>query len=195
MSFEKIFRYQYVLASKSPRRIKLLKQLGLNFISKDSKIEELESNIFKPVEIVRTNSKLKSGKVSKFFNNRIIIAADTIVAINEKVFHKPLDNKEAKNFLNILSGKKHVVYTGINIINLINNKSLFDYEKTDVYFRNLSDNEINYYVEHHNPLDKAGSYGIQDDFGCLLVKKIQGDYYNVVGLPLVKLYEMLLRII
>jgi septum formation protein len=195
LSFEKIFKHKYILASKSPRRIKLLKQLGLDFLPRASKIEELESNIFKPVEIIRTNSKSKAENVAKLFNDRIIIAADTIVAIDKCVYHKPIDEKEAKKFLKILSGKKHIVYTGIYVINLINNNRLFDFEKTNVYFRNLSDNEINYYVKYNNPLDKAGSYGIQDDFGCLLVKKIEGDYYNVVGLPLVKLYEMLLKII
>jgi septum formation protein len=162
---------------------------------RNSEFEELDTNNFRPIHIIKTNSKAKSEKVSTFYKNRIIIAADTIVTINKKVYHKPVDEKEAKKFLRILSGKMHTVYTGIYIKNLINKKEVFGFEKTKVYFRKLTGTEIDYYIKHHNPLDKAGSYGIQDDFGCLLVNRIEGDYYNVVGLPLVKLYKMLLEII
>ena len=195
MSFEKVLKQKYLLASKSPRRIKLLKQIGLDFISVDSKAEEWDSSEYKPIEILKVNTGRKINSVISKFQNRILISADTIVAIGKKILHKPESEKEAFQYLKLLNGKKHSVYTGILVVNPISKKALFDYEKTDVTFRKLSDSEIKYYIKHHSPLDKAGSYGIQDDFGCLLVRKIEGDYFNVVGLPMVLLYNMLLKII
>lgn len=195
MSFEKIFKQKYILASKSPRRIKLLQQIGLDFISIDTGVKELDIKEFQPLNIILTNSKMKAFSVPIIDLTSIIIAADTIVAIDKKILHKPASKKEAFEYLKMLSGKEHKVYTGIYVANRKNEKEHFGYEKTKVFFRELADSEINYYIKYHNPLDKAGSYGIQDDFGCLFVEKIIGDYYNVVGLPLVKLYEMLLKII
>jgi septum formation protein len=195
MSFEKIFKQKYLLASKSPRRIKLLKQVGFDFKPIDSKAPEWDTNEFKPIEILKVNTGRKANSVLSKALKKIIIAADTIVAIDKHILHKPSNEKEAFSYLKMLNGKKHTVYTGILVINPVKKKSVFSFEKTSVYFRNLSDKEIKYYIKHHNPLDKAGSYGIQDDFGCLLVKKIVGDYYNVVGLPMVLLYKMLLKII
>ncbi|MBN1632993.1 MAG: septum formation protein Maf [Ignavibacteria bacterium] len=185
---------EYILASKSPRRISLLKQIGINFKSVDSNVNEFESNYHCPVSIVKHNSKLKAYAIRDRFKNRIIIAADTVVYINKLVLHKPANKKEAFRYLKILSNKFHTVYTGIYLINNLNNKEIFDYEKTKVKFRKLSDNEIRYYIKYYNPTDKAGAYGIQEDFGCLFIEKVVGDYYNVVGLPLTKLYLNLLRI-
>lgn len=190
----KVFSRKYILASKSPRRISLLKQIGINFISVDSNADEFESNFHNPVTIVKHNSKLKAYAVKKRFKNKIIIAADTVVYINKLVLHKPAGKNEALKFLKILSGNIHTVYTGIYLINNSNNKEIFDYEKTYVHFRKLSEKEIRYYIRHFNPVDKAGAYGIQEDFGCLFIDKINGDYYNVVGLPLTKLYLNLLKI-
>lgn len=190
-NLKRILNEEYILASKSPRRIQLLKQIGLKFTSVDSGITELEQEDHHPVKSVKHNSILKSKKVAERYESRIIIGADTIVLLDNKVLNKPRDIAEAKKFLKRLSGKRHIVYTGICIINGRNGKEIFDFEKTAVYFRNLSDEEIDFYVKKYKPLDKAGAYGIQDDFGCLFIKKINGDYYNVVGLPLAKLFEML----
>lgn len=192
---QKIFRKKYILASKSKRRIKLLKQIGLNFVSIDSRVKELEEENHNPVYLVKHNSENKARKVAEKFKNEIIIAADTIVVLKGKIINKPSDKKEAIAFLKLLNGNKHIVYTGIFLINLQNNKTIFEYEKTDVYFRKLDLNEIKFYVDKYKPLDKAGAYGIQDDFGCLFIRKINGDYYNVVGLPLVKFYLCLKKII
>jgi septum formation protein len=191
---DKVFRNKYILASKSPRRIKLLKQIGLDFKSFDAEVEE-KNHHKNPLETVRYNSRSKASKALKMFPEQIIIAADTIVVINNKVLNKPSGAKEAEKFLKILSNKKHTVYTGIFVINGKKETRLFECEKTDVYFRKLNNDEISFYVKNHKPLDKAGSYGIQDDYGCLFVKKIAGDYYNVVGLPLTRLYLMLKKII
>lgn len=194
-NFEKVLKQKYILASKSPRRIQLLKQIGLQFKSVDSKSVELELKYHNPVQSVKYNSLTKSRKVAVNYENEIVIGADTIVFLGNKILNKPKDSKQAAKFLKALSGKKHFVYTGINIINTKNGKEIFDYEKTAVYFRKLSDEEINFYVKKCNPLDKAGAYGIQDDFGCLFIEKIAGDYYNIVGLPLTRLYLNLIKII
>lgn len=164
----------------------------MNFKSIDSKTEEIEANDHEPISLVRKNSVAKSRAVSSRHKDKIVIGADTIVAIGKTILHKPENLKIAMEYLKMLSGRKHVVYTGINIIDGKTGREIFDYEKTTVYFRELCDDEIKYYVEKYKPLDKAGAYGIQDDFGCLFIKKIIGDYYNIVGMPLVKLYEMLI---
>jgi septum formation protein len=195
MNINKILGKKYILASRSERRKKLLKQIGLNFIIKDSNISEINSNSYHPIKLVKLNSINKSRKVAEKYNNEIIIGADTIVVLDKKILGKPKNEKQAEDYLNRLSGKKHIVYTGFNIIDTKNRKEVFAYEKTNVYFRDLSSDEINYYVKHHKPFDKAGAYGIQDDFGCLFIKKIEGDYYNVVGLPLVKLFLSLQKLL
>ncbi len=194
-SLSKIFKPSYVLASKSPRRIQLLKQIGFKFISIDSRIKELSNRYYNPIKLIKYNSEAKSRKVAEKFTNNIIIGADTIVVLNNEILNKPGNLSEAVKFLRALSNTKHLVYTGINILNTGKKTELFIYEKTSVYFRELNDEEIKYYVKNHKPLDKAGAYGIQDDFGCLFIEKIIGDYYNIMGLPLVSLYKSLLKII
>ena len=191
----KIFKQQYVLASKSARRIALLNQLGLNFISIDSNINEKEGSNLKPLDVIKYNALHKSRKVAFEFENRVVIGADTVVVLNKEMIGKPKNQKQAVEFLKKLSGKMHYVYTGFNIIDTKSGKERFDYERTSVHFRKLNDEEITYYVKNFKPIDKAGAYGIQDDFGCLFIDKINGDYYNVVGLPLRKLYLNLMEIL
>jgi septum formation protein len=195
MSLKKVLSSKYILASKSPRRSALMKQVGLNHKAVDSKSDELEATRFNPIKLVRINALKKSRIVAEDYKSEIIIAADTIVFIGKTILHKPESLKEAKQFLKKLSGKKHFVYTGLNIINTQNGKEEFAYEKTEVFFRKINDEEINYYVNKFKPLDKAGAYGIQDDFACLFVDKINGDYYNIVGLPLTKLYSTIKRVL
>lgn len=194
-NFEIVLKQKYILASKSPRRIKLLKQIGFKFISVDSRTDELEVSNHNPVLLVKHNSQAKSEKVAIKYKKEIVIGADTIVVLNKEILHKPKDSEQAVSFLKALSNMKHFVYTGINVINTGNGKEIFDYEKTAVHFRKLSDDEINFYVKKYKPLDKAGAYGIQDDFGCLFIEKIIGDYYNIVGLPLVRLYQNIKKIL
>ena len=183
-----ILRKNYVLASVSPRRIQLLEMLGLNFISIGSGVEEIDS-ASNPVLTVKRNALAKSREVAFKFQKEIVIGADTIVVLGKHTLNKPANLKQAREYLRRLSGKKHIVYTGVNVINTKNGNEVFGYEKTVVQFRDLTDDEINFYVKKFRPLDKAGAYGIQDDFGCLFISRIEGDYYNIVGLPLVKLYE------
>ncbi len=194
MNIENIFKEKYILASKSTRRRTLLRQLGIRFRVVVSEVKEVELNYASPEKLVRHNSEIKAKAVAEKFNDKIIIAADTVVYLDGFVFHKPKDNREAVKYLKTLSGRMHTVYTGICIINTRTGEEIIDCEKTKVYFRELTDREIRYYVENYNPLDKAGAYGIQEDFGCLFIEKISGDYYNVVGLPLTRLYKNLLKL-
>ena len=183
------------LASKSPRRRKLLKQINLNFKSFTVDMEEKIKPGEKPSVSVKRLSKEKLEIARQKINHGIIITADTIVVLNRKVIGKPKDKKEAKKFLKKLSGKVHLVYTGFSIYNSENKMLLTDYEKTSVEFRKLTAKEIDNYIKSGSPMDKAGAYGIQDDFGAVFIKKINGCYYNVVGLPLTRVYQTLMKII
>jgi septum formation protein len=182
------------LASKSPRRRKLLKQLGLKFKSFSVEMDEIIRPYEKPSGTVLRLSREKLNLAREKIKNGIIITADTIVVLNKKVLGKPVNKKDAFRILKMLSDKTHIVYTGYSIFNSINKKTISEYEKTKVTFRKLTDLEILEYIEGGSPMDKAGAYGIQDDFGAVFIKKIDGCYYNVVGLPLAKLYHALLRI-
>jgi septum formation protein len=183
------------LASKSPRRRKLLNQINLNFKSFTVDLEEKIIPGEKPSTSVKRLSKEKLEIARQKVNHGIIITADTIVVLNRKVIGKPKDKKEAKRFLTKLSGKVHSVYTGFSIYNSENKTLLTDYEKTFVEFRKLNEKEIDDYIKSGSPMDKAGAYGIQDDFGAVFINKINGCYYNVVGLPLTKVYQTLMKII
>jgi septum formation protein len=183
------------LASKSPRRRKLLKQLNLKFKSFSVDIEELLHKNEKPSNAVLRLSKEKLEAAKGMINNGIIITADTIVVLNKKIIGKPVDKKDAFRILKMLSGKTHIVYTGYSVYNSHNCKTITECEKTEVTFRNLTTDEIDEYIKGGSPMDKAGAYGIQDDFGAVFIKKINGCYYNVVGLPLAKLYHAILRIL
>lgn len=190
----KIFNRKLILASKSERRIKLMSLLPFDFTAIDSKVKEAEPRYHNPVKIVIHNAKLKCEAVAKNFKNAIVIGADTNVYIDNEILNKPRNKDEAYKFLKKLSGRKHTVYTGIHLIDTYAKKEISDYEKTDVFFRKLQDFELKFYISNYKPFDKAGGYGIQDDFGCLFIDKIKGDFYNVVGLPLKKLYINLLRL-
>ena len=183
------------LASKSPRRKKLLKQLNLKFKVTSADIDEKIKRNETPLENVKRLSLEKLNKSREHIKKGIIITADTIVVLNDKIIGKPKNKKDAFRILKMLSGKTHFVFTGYSVYNSENGKLINDYEKTAVTFRKLETAEIKDYIETGSPMDKAGAYGIQDDFGAVFVKKINGCYYNVVGLPLAKLYNSLLRII
>jgi len=182
------------LASKSPRRRKLLKQLGIKFKSFSVNSSEDFLNGEHPVECVKRIAMEKMDIAKKRVNKSIIITADTIVVLEGKVIGKPTNKIDAIKILSLLSGKVHNVYTGFCVFNQITNKQLLDYEKTEVEFRKLTKDEIADYVDGGSPMDKAGAYGIQDDFGAVFVKRINGCYYNVVGLPLTKLYNALRKV-
>ena len=183
------------LASKSPRRRKLLNQLGIDFSSFSVELDEELIDGEHPVKCVTRLAREKMAKAKLEVKDGIIITADTIVVLANEVIGKPSDENEAEKYLKMLSGKTHIVYTGFSVFNSITKKEITDYEQTEVEFRILDDLEIKNYVDGGSPMDKAGAYGIQDDFGAVFVKQINGCYYNVVGLPLTKLYQVLRSII
>jgi septum formation protein len=182
------------LASKSPRRRKLLKQLRIKFRSFSVNTVEEVLDGEHPVDCVKRLALEKMNRAKKKVRNGIIITADTIVVLDKEVIGKPKNRKDAINILSLLSGRVHTVYTGFCVFNQKTNKSIIDFEKTKVEFRMINKDEIIDYVESGSPMDKAGAYGIQDDFGAVFVKRINGCYYNVVGLPLTKLYNTLRKL-
>ena len=175
-----------VLASSSPRRKELLDQINLTYIIDPSKYEEDNSMDVQPEELVKIFSQMKAREVAQRHENAVIIGADTIVVLNDKVLGKPKHTQDAKHMLQSLSNNYHDVLTGITLIDTTEEKEISSVVKTRIAFRELSSEEINYYVETHNPIDKAGAYGIQE-FSALFAERIEGDYFNIVGLPLYKL--------
>lgn len=193
MSLQDLKKFDYILASQSPRRKYLLKLLGLKFQSYHPLIEENHRGE-QPVRYAKKLAEEKAEAANQKFSGKIIIAADTIVVIDNKILEKPASPADAKKMLKTLSGRTHIVYTAICLINQLNSRKIIDVEKTYVTFRKLSLKEIEEYLRSGSCLDKAGAYGIQDDLGAVFVEKINGCYYNVVGLPLQKLYLNLVSI-
>lgn len=172
-----------ILASSSPRRRKLLSNLQLTFKISSSEVDESFDPKLSPAEVVMELAQRKAQAVFKDFPSAFVIGADTIVVADGRILGKPENQAEAVSMLKMLSGRQHDVYTGVSI--LAPNVSTNFFEKTEVVFWELSDEEIMSYVQSGEPLDKAGAYGIQE-LGGMLVKKINGDYFTVVGLPIAR---------
>lgn len=181
-----------ILASNSPRRKEILENLNIKFdiLSPDADENSVDKTL--PPELYVENlASLKAfAAAKKTVLQKIIIGADTVVALDDKILLKPKDDDDAFNMLKSLSGRVHSVYTGICVVNSHTAKSCIAYEKTDVYFRKLDDDEILRYIQTGESADKAGAYGIQG-LGSLFIEKIDGDYFNVVGLPVCKLAKIL----
>jgi septum formation protein len=186
---------QIFLASRSPRRRKLLTQLAVKFKSFSVNLNEEIFDGEHPVKTVKRLALHKSDAAIQKIKSGIVITADTIVVLNKEIIGKPKNEKDAFDILSRLSGKTHAVYTGFVICNVGTGRKIVDYEKTKVSFRKLLPEEIRNYIKTGSPMDKAGAYGIQDDFGAVFVEKINGCYYNVVGLPLAKFYKRLMEFI
>ena len=177
-----------ILASRSPRRSHLLKQIGFEFSVEESGVEEVLDNSLSPSENVCRLSLEKAKVVARRYLRGIVIGSDTVVSIDETILGKPSSPDEARGMLRMLSGKTHTVFTGFALVDAETQKSYIDFEKTEVTFRVLDDEEIRKYVDSGSPMDKAGAYGIQDDFGAVFVQRINGCFYTVVGFPLPKFY-------
>lgn len=186
-----------ILASKSPRRKKLLEQLGLSFKCIPSNFaEENHSKNYSPEDYVQKLSLEKALDVARNINeSSIIFGADTIVLLDGEIINKPNDENDAREILRKLSNRTHIVFTGISFVKVPEQKFFTTFQKTLVTFRELEDDEIESYIKSGSPLDKAGAYGIQDDFGALFVSHIEGCYYNIVGLPLELFYQSLKKFI
>ncbi|MBM3149176.1 MAG: septum formation inhibitor Maf [Chloroflexi bacterium] len=181
---------QLILASESPRRMQLLEQIGLKFqVVPSNSVEDLESGL-DPHELAKSLSLRKASSVAKKYRNAVVIAADTFGVLEGKILGKPKTEGEAREMLLAMSGKTHSVITGFTILDADEGRSVSRSEETSVQFRKLTAGEIDAYVQSGEPLGKAGAYAIQG-LGALLIERIDGDYFNVVGLPLCALAESL----
>ncbi|HBS87685.1 MAG: septum formation protein Maf [Bacteroidetes bacterium GWF2_38_335] len=183
--------YKIVLASNSPRRKQMLGELGVNFeirVPIDS--DESYPSDMNPHDIPEyLAGKKAAGLIPGLKESEILVTADTIVVLDDQIMNKPTDATDAFRMLRELSGKKHEVITGVCISDKSKSRSFKSV--TDVYFKDLTDEEIQYYIDNFKPFDKAGAYGIQEWIGFIAVRRIEGSYFNVVGLPVQKLYEEL----
>lgn len=183
---------QVILASQSPRRKKLLEQIGLLFQVVPSTVSE-ETDQTDPILLVEELAYKKAMDVAMKHSNSFVIGSDTIVVQNDSILGKPRDSKDAIQMLKNLSGTTHVVYSGVGFVKTGENGEITNHctfhEQTKVTFSPLDESDIIAYVDGGSPMDKAGAYGIQDDIGALFVEKIEGDYYNVVGFPLNRFYR------
>ena len=179
-----------ILASASPRRKEILRMINLKFIVLASNFDESSIPIFNdPIKYCTKLAIAKAKIISNKYPNSYVIGSDTIVYCNKKILGKAKNYSEAIKHLEILSNKRHEVYTAVSLINKTNKIQKSFIDKTSVFFNKLSHSDIEYYVKNHNPFDKAGSYAIQD-WSSIFVKKIDGCFYNVVGFPLAKFYKL-----
>ncbi len=182
---------KFILASKSPRRIEILKKADFKFRVIPSKIDESIVSIdLKPEDYCMKLAKLKSTDISKKYPDYTVIGADTIVFINNQILNKPINISEAKKMLKLLSGNTHKVLTGISLQNKTFNINSTFFDVSEVKFYPIDDLEIDNYISNYNPLDKAGSYGIQDG-SSIFINKIHGSYENIMGFPISKFYQSL----
>jgi len=189
MNMDKI---KFVLASKSPRRCELLKNLGVDFeVSVSGADESKVPKDLPPQLYVQELAVIKGTSVAEQYKKGCyIIAADTVVVYDGEIIGKPKDSEDAKRMLSMFSGNTHRVYTGFSVTDAGSGKTVSDYEMTEVHFKELSDSEMDAYIASGEPFDKAGGYGIQGRAG-LFVDSITGDFFNVVGLPLCKLNNLI----
>lgn len=184
--------YKYILASKSPRRKELMENIGMKFTVCESSFDE--STVTKYSDTSMYVCELALCKAMDLVKNSpkdtLIIGADTVVEFDGEILGKPADRDEAIDMLQRLSGNVHYVYTGVAVVRSNDAKSYSSFEKTAVYFENISREEIEYYVDNYPPYDKAGGYGIQGYAG-VFVNRIEGDYFNVVGLPVCLLHRII----
>ena len=180
-----------ILASQSPRRRELLERMGITgFKVIPARGEEIAARSLTPDQLVEELSRKKCAEVAAGRPKDLVIAADTVVAINNRVLGKPRNEEDAARMLATLSGRLHTVYTGVTVS--LEGKTITSHEMTSVRFRTLTQADIIRYIATGEPMDKAGAYGIQG-YGCTLVESISGDYYNVMGLPVCRLARMLAR--
>ena len=182
--------YKIILASQSPRRAEIMRMIGVKFKVESSNIYEEVNQKIEQNEIAINISKAKAEKISHKYPNNIIIGADTIVVLNKEIFGKPKNINESKKMLKTLSGNSHKVITGVTIMNKKLGILKTFSEMTEVFVQKIPKKKIDYYINNFNTLDKAGSYGIQEWFS-VWIKRINGCYYNVMGLPVSKLYRYL----
>jgi septum formation protein len=182
--------FDIILASASPRRFELLKMIGMDFKVRPSHVDEVYQAHLSPGEYVIENAKKKGHAIADKFPDSLVISADTVVVYKDKILEKPEDEKHAMKIIKTLSNRTHQVLTGFGFIIKSSNREIFKIESSMVTFRNLSQAEIRAYINTGESFDKAGGYGAQGQ-GSLLIKRIDGCFYNVVGLPLSSFFSTL----
>jgi septum formation protein len=182
-----------ILASTSPRRSELLKQIGVEFELASGNVQERPHLGEAPPDYITRIARAKVIAVARQCESGLIIGADTVVVLDGQVLGKPVDEADAERMLKGLSGRWHVVMTGVALYDVATRQEVAEFDKTLVRFARLSDDEIEWYVKTGEPMDKAGAYGIQG-LGGLFVDEIAGNYYNVVGLPLPLVYRLAHRL-
>ncbi|MGB5981666.1 MAG: Maf family nucleotide pyrophosphatase [Nonlabens sp.] len=186
---DKFKNYNIILASQSPRRRELLAGLDIDFKIETRPIDEIYDSSLRGTQITDFLAQLKAQAFHDLESKDILITSDTIVWLNGNALGKPKSKEQAHQMLSKLSGKQHEVHTSVVFTTLKEQLTIND--TTKVFFNELSKEEIDYYVDRYSPLDRAGSYGIQDWLGFSKIDKIEGCYYNVMGLPLPKVYDFL----
>ena len=181
---------KFILASSSPRRLKLLQQIGINPEVIHPVVNETEVKTRNAVDSVVSLSQQKANAVADKVDEGIIIGADTVVTIDDEILGKPSNSEDAQSMLRKLSGNLHKVLTAFCLRNASNGQMVTEMEETSVIFRRLTEEEIRSYILKEQPFDKAGSYGIQDS-GALFVDRIEGCYNNIVGFPLTRFYKVI----
>lgn len=183
--------HKLILASKSPRRRQLLSEMGFDFEIRTKDVNEgFDPKLKKEmVALFLCEKKAMAFGEHEILESEILIASDTIVCLGDTILNKPGDREHAIAMLTLLSGKKHEVITGVCLRSRQKMNSF--YVSTDVYFKELTQTEIEFYVDNYKPFDKAGAYGIQEWIGYIGIEKIEGSYFNVVGLPTARLYQEL----
>jgi septum formation protein len=186
------FFFNIILGSSSPRRNELLKSLGFDFVINPSNADENYPLNLKGHEIPVFLAEKKASSFNGVLTETdLLITADTIVWCEGEIFNKPINFEEGKLMLQTLSGKMHEVFTAVCLKSV--NKQIIFYDATKVYFKKFTNEEIEYYLNKYNPYDKAGSYGVQEWIGYIGIEKIEGSFYNVMGLPVKKLHEELMK--
>jgi septum formation protein len=184
---------QLLLASKSPRRHQLLNDAGFSFEFADIDVPEDYPEHLTEAAVACYLAEKKASAFQNLIGDKVLVTADTIVCIDNQVINKPADVDEAFSMLQKLSGRMHAVFTGVCLKNDFKTQVFFD--KTEVFFYPLTDEQIHYYIQNYKPFDKAGSYGVQDWMGYVGVEKINGCFYNVMGFPIGKFYRELLQFV
>ena len=188
-----IKNYKLILASASPRRQQLMKDAGFTFEVRLKNVEEKYPQELHWENVPEYLSKVKASAFREELKaDEVLITADTVVCIHDRILGKPADRKEAISMLQELSGNRHLVVTGVSVTTRTEQLSFSS--RTDVFFKRLSNEEIEFYVDTYKPFDKAGAYGIQEWIGYIGIERIAGSFYNVMGLPIQKLYETLRKL-
>ena len=180
-----------ILASSSPRRQYLMKEAGFNFVVEKPDVDESFPADLPVDQVAKYLAEKKAEYFRLSMNDQVVLTADTVVILQDKILNKPSDRNEAINMLTSLSGNTHNVMTGVCILSKEREMSFDD--TTEVTFVSLTQEEIEFYVDHYKPFDKAGAYGAQDWIGMVAIEKIVGSYFNVMGLPIHKVYQHLIR--